>query len=328
MGSAVKNKMSKSADQFSIRQVIDLTGLSEFTMRGWENRYGAFNPERSSTGRRIYSHSDLEKAILLRELTLRHHRIGDIAQLSVKNLQALLEDVPDSSNRPPGPFHDRISHILKNLSLQAWDEIEKELRRLMRKDDVRKILTELVAPLLQELGQMVAAGKVNIAQEHIFSSLLKERIYVLMEAAKKTQKTARFVVAAPEGDFHELGILVAHTMTVHSGFKSLYLGPNSPKKDLCETALRFGASHVLIGSTISRKEGAKEDLFSYLHFLERNLSRDVTIWLGGRNKIDTGREIQRKIAHFSSLMELDKALHFVGRQSYGDQRSSTKVSSG
>lgn len=84
--------MSKATDSYTIRQVVDLTGLSEFTLRGWENRYEAFRPNRTATGRRMYSQSDLQKAILLRELLLRDHRIGEIADLSVAALQDLLEE--------------------------------------------------------------------------------------------------------------------------------------------------------------------------------------------------------------------------------------------
>lgn len=300
--------MSRGQDTYSIRQVIELTGLSEFTLRAWETRYEAFKPRRTASGRRVYSHADLQKAILLRELTLRHHRIRHIAQLSPTDLRGLLEVAPKLTTQSMGKFQLQIERILKALSLQNWDGIESELRQVESKEKPKVILTELIAPLVSELGQMVGAGTLSISQEHIFSAILKERLYVLRDKAKKLTRSSRFVVATPEGDFHELGILVAHAIISNSGYKSLYLGPNAPKKDLCETALRFGASHILIGSTVSKPEGAKEDLLTYIHFLDNHLGREVSLWLGGRNSLNRAPGTDRKIKNFYSLKELDAAL--------------------
>ena len=74
---------------YSLRQMTDMTGLTEFTLRGWELRYDAFNPARNETARRQYSSSDLQKAILLRELLRRDRKIGEIAALSISESSIL-----------------------------------------------------------------------------------------------------------------------------------------------------------------------------------------------------------------------------------------------
>ena len=78
---------------FSIRQMIELTGLSEFTIRGWENRYQAFSPDRSDTGRREYRKKDIERALLFRELLNRGHKISHIAKRNNQKLQSLFGKV-------------------------------------------------------------------------------------------------------------------------------------------------------------------------------------------------------------------------------------------
>lgn len=300
--------MSQPPDAYSIRQMVDLTGLSEFTLRGWENRYKAFKPRRGPTGRRTYRHSDVQKALLLRELLVRGHRIGAVAELSNGDLQLLLGKDAAAVGQPPGKFKTEIEGILQVLSLQDWAEVEARLRRAIRSAKPKAVLTDLIVPLVRELGQMVALDVISISQEHIFSAILKERLYVLRDAAPKSTRKSRFVVASPEGDFHELGILIAHTMLAHAGFPSLYLGPNTPKRDLCETALRFGATHLLVGSTVSRKEGAREDLYSFLHFLDQHLAKDIEIWLGGRNASMPPEQVKRRMLGFSSLLEFESAL--------------------
>jgi methanogenic corrinoid protein MtbC1 len=300
--------MSKGSDTYSIRQVIDLTGLSEFTLRGWETRYNAFKPRRSPTGRRSYSGADLQKALLLRELIQRNFRIGNIAELSNRDLENLLEKKAEDLKQPAGMFQHVIGKILTALSLQEWDEVETKMDKAIRTKKPNVVLTNLIIPLVKELGGLVASNMISISQEHIFSSLIKERLYLLRNTATKCRKKARFIVASPEGDFHELGILIAHTMLAHAGFQSVYLGPNTPKKDLCETALRFEATHVLVGSTVTRREGAHEDLYSFVHFLDRHLRQDVAIWVGGRNAVTLPSEMNRDLATFTSLTDFEKAL--------------------
>lgn len=293
---------------YSLRQVVELTGLSEFTLRGWETRYRAFVPRRSVTGRRRYSSQDLQKALLLRELTQRKHRIGGIAKLSVKKLNQLFEGNKEDSQPPAQKPDQTITSILKRVSLQEWDELEKDLCIAMASDTPLGVMRTVVFPLLKELSNEVSKGLISVAQEHIFSALLKERLQVLREARCNIQNQTKILIAAPEGDMHELGILTAHVLAGLYGVRSLYVGPNTPKKELCETAHRYGATHLLLGSTVSRFEGAKEDIYTYLHFLDRHLSPPVSIWVGGRLGGQINAKLEHKTRNFMSLVDLESAL--------------------
>ncbi len=298
--------MSKRSDTYSIRQIVDLTGISEYTLRGWELRHHAFQPQRSSTGRRKYSQSDLQRAILLRELILRKCRIGTIARLAKADLQNLLQS-KIIKTRPHVHLGSLIEKILTHVSLQEWDKVEKELRHTLQREKPDTILTNLIATLLTEFSGRVNSGLISISQEHIFSGIVKQTLSAIQSNAKVRKHSMRFVIAAPEGDFHELGILTAHTLITQAGFRSVFMGANTPKRDLCEAALRTRASHIVVGSTISRKEGAREDLYSYLHFLDQHLSPKMTFWLGGRNTFSSPLT-SRSIKIFDSLKDLASSL--------------------
>ena len=128
-----------------------------------------------------------------------------------------------------------------------------------------------------------------------------------MLARDRTIETkARLLVAAPEGDFHELGILSAHVLCSFMGIRSLFLGANSPKSEITDTAIRFRATHLLLGTTISRKEGAKEDLPSLIHFMDRNLPKHIALWIGGRNSSDFRAQPERSFYRFESMADLEK----------------------
>jgi DNA-binding transcriptional MerR regulator len=293
---------------YSLRQIVELTGLSEFTLRGWETRHQAFAPRRSATGRRRYSSQDLQRALLLRELTQKKHRIGSIAKLSAKKLSELFEENVSAAKAQDEKPDRIIISLFKRVSLQEWDELENELSAAMASDTPLAVMRAVVLPSLKELSNQVSNGFISVAQEHIFSALLKERLQVLREARSNIQNKIKILVAAPEGDMHELGILAAHVMAGLYGVRSLFVGPNTPKQELCETAHRYGATHVLLGSSISKSEGAKDDLYTYLHFLDRHLSPSVSIWLGGRLGGPVKVKLKHKTRNFMSLVDLELAL--------------------
>ena len=72
------------------------TVLCSDVIRAWERRYGAVISQRTSTNRRLYSDSDIEKLSLLKRAVGSGRRIGDIANLSYDDLFELV--MGDESN--------------------------------------------------------------------------------------------------------------------------------------------------------------------------------------------------------------------------------------
>lgn len=276
------------AETFSIRQMIELTGLTEFTIRGWENRYHAFKPRRTDTGRREYLKSDIERALLLRELLKRGLKIGKIASRSNSQLKALLEAGDETSNRPDAlASHLKLPHAVKRvlelLAVQKWSELELILQK-QKFQSPSHFVQGFFVPLMQGLAQHVDRGLISVAQEHFLSAAIKEKIYLEISKIKPKRRNTdfRFVLATPEGDHHELGLLAAHLLIRSSGAASLYLGPNTPAKEISETALRFHSSHILIVSTISKRAGAAQETLTFLSELRRNVGPKVKLLVAGQ----------------------------------------------
>jgi DNA-binding transcriptional MerR regulator len=273
-----------AASTYTIRQMIELTGLSEFTIRGWENRYRAFQPKRGETGRRVYSKSDVERALLLRELIQRGWKIGALAKLSNAKLTHLFTDAETASGLaldvPP-----LVTEAMEYLALQKWEELELCLKKVASKN-ARSLVLDFFLPAIFALTTSVQNGRISISQEHIFSSFLKEKIFACLHQLPTTERNSnpgsrRFILAGPEGDYHEIGILLAHLLVRSSGHTSLYLGPHTPAPDLAETALRFRASDIFIVSTVSPRNGAKLETLTYVHEVQKRVGPEVHILLAG-----------------------------------------------
>ncbi len=303
---------------FSIRQMIELTGLSEFTIRGWENRYQAFSPQRTDTGRREYSKKDIEKALLIRELLNRGHKISKIAPLSSQKLQSLFEGFEEAQNEQRGHHKNKqVTQALELMFLQKWTELS-ELFRGVRYKKTSELVQLFFLPLLRELAVHVGAGRASVAQEHVLSSFLKEKIYSALsdlenrKIIKSPSKKVRFVLATPEGDYHEIGLLLAHLLIRSYGYTSLYLGPHTPAQDLAETALRFEASHLLIVSTVSRKDGARQHLLNFVSDVQKKMGPDLKILLAGPQAPAIPSEAGSSLFNAGNFYDFEEHLKTLG----------------
>ena len=86
--------------EYNIQLASNLTGLTAHTLRAWEKRYSAVCPERSSSGRRLYSEGDIRKLRALNDLCSLGHNIGSIAAKNIDELNSLLKKFGADTTEP------------------------------------------------------------------------------------------------------------------------------------------------------------------------------------------------------------------------------------
>ena len=291
--------MENKTTTYKIRQVIELTGVSEFLLRVWEDRYKAFAPPRTKTGRRLYSENDILKARALLALTQKGVRIGDIAQLSLGKLNRMLENGAVAEVKKE--TDPRVVAIINHANQFAWHEVGALILKEKENSAPLEWLHNLIVPLLIEMGRQVDAGHFSIAQEHILSAIIKENVSYQVDRKPPHKNGPRIVFAAPEGDYHDLGLLVAASIAKALRVNTLFLGSHAPKRELAAVCLRYEATHLMLSSTAGKEDGAKDDYLHYLNFLDRNLSSKVTVWMAGRNSQKYLTTLQRPFKSIDSF---------------------------
>lgn len=76
---------------YGIGTVARLTRVRPETLRIWERRYGLGASQKASNGRRLYTQIDLEHLQIVVKLVEQGFRIGEIASMERKTLEAMLE---------------------------------------------------------------------------------------------------------------------------------------------------------------------------------------------------------------------------------------------
>ncbi len=276
---------------FNIHIASQLSGVATATIRAWEKRYQVLDPSRAENGHRLYSETDIEKLSLLHVLTQAGLPIGKIARQSADHLRELVKE--QTSHDPAELFLQRRvqdvdsgklrSAILLALSMYKLDIITHELDKAKKLLGPRDFVFEMILPLFREIGTRVIEGKLSIAQEHTLSAIVQFHMgqMVAQHYSRLSFRPGLVLLAAPEGELHEIGLIAAGLLCVQHRLPFIYLGKDLPADALAETANQLQPSLVLLGVTKGHELTAQLELTDYLKRLKNQLKVSPALVVGG-----------------------------------------------
>lgn len=97
--------------RYNIGAVARLTQIHPETIRVWERRYELVSPNRSDSGRRLYSDEDIERLSLVKQLTELGHSVSGLARLTDQELRDRL--ATNQTKKPTSQAHtDSVCQVL------------------------------------------------------------------------------------------------------------------------------------------------------------------------------------------------------------------------
>ena len=270
-----------------IQVVARRTGLSPEVLRVWEKRYGVVKPGRTTTGRRVYSDTDIEHLRLLREATLLGRRIGDVSRLATKELAAVVkEDQKAQRNVPPTVRNvarpAEAARYLDECLVAAHDLDAERLRITLRRAflDLSSfgLIEDLIAPLLRGIGEMWAENRLSPSHEHLASELIRQILGQVLTAAKAEESAPLLLATTPARQRHEIGAMLAAMAALTEGWQIVYLGPDLPAHDIARAAEQADADAVAL-SIVYPDDDPK--MAEELSLLRDHLPERVEILIGG-----------------------------------------------
>lgn len=272
------------SEKFSIKVISSSCGVKTQTLRAWEARYGLFNPERSPGGQRLYSSLDLKKVLLIVKLQERGHSIGQLAEYSVDELESMLSTL-DSSNTTNKaiPLRSISKKFLLLLTEFKLDLISDELSLLRCSLGAKEFIMNTVLPILREIGILVESNKLSVTQEHIVSTLIRDQLAQIQLPIWRDRRREA-ALATPEGNFHELPILMADILCKASKVPTRYLGASHPANCLGEALNALKCPNLILGAVSSDKWIYQKQINSFLLKLDRILEYPLKVFIGGGEK--------------------------------------------
>jgi MerR family transcriptional regulator, light-induced transcriptional regulator len=233
---------------YNTAAVARRTGLLPATFRAWERRYGFPSPHREPGNQRKYSERDVRALEWLRE------RLAE--GLTIRTALALLRqhlDRPPGQNvpaaaRPPAALAEDLER-----ALLAFDEgtAEAVLGEAFALYPLERVCLDVIQPVLIAIGEGWHTGRVDAAQEHFGSALIRRRLAELLRLTTPTGADRLMVAACAPGDWHELGLLTVTLFLARRGWRTVYLGPSLPADNLVAVVERLRPDAVVLSATIS-----------------------------------------------------------------------------
>lgn len=222
--------MNNIKQDFTIKDLENISGIKAHTIRIWEKRYDLLKPKRTDTNIRLYSPENLTKLLNIVLLNKNNYKISKIAELSEDMITIKSRELAFSI-----ATNDEAINSFK-VSMFQFDKIlfNNTYNKLLHKKTFREIFKDIFIPFLEHIGLLWHTETLLPAHEHFISNLIAQKIQIntekLQYSITNTNKT--YVLFLPENEIHELGLLYLNYELVLRGFHTIYLGQSLPLNNL------------------------------------------------------------------------------------------------
>lgn len=222
------------------------SGLTPDVIRVWERRYQAITPTRSGTNRRFYNDEDIERLLLLAQVTGAGRRIGEVADLDMEQLREMVwEDRSAEARLPRTPARvdsgslpaRHLSDCIKAVSALDAEALESNLNRARAALAPTVLMEQVMMPLMHLIGERWYTGTMRAAEEHMTTPILRATLWSLKNSHKAGENAPELLVATPAGQHHELGALMAAVVAASDGWRVTYLGSDMPATEIAAAAV-------------------------------------------------------------------------------------------
>ena len=266
---------------YNISFISNACGVKPHTIRTWEKRYNAFSPDRTDGGQRIYSEDDLTKGRLIVSLLEQGYSISRLAGKSLQDLQALIFDEKIESLQSNKMLTSvGIKKLLTHLSNFDLSQISSEMVRLRLSIGAKEFIFKVLIPIIQAVGRMYLDGKYSVTQEHIISTIIRYQLSQI-NLPDSENSTDSIILATPEGNLHELPILIADILCQLNRISTYYLGASHPAVCLSEAVNELKSKTIVLGVVSSDKWDYEKNIISFLKLMDKNLTHKLKVILGG-----------------------------------------------
>ncbi len=239
---------------FNIGAVTRMTGIPITTLHAWERRYGfPHSSARTEGGHRLYSEKDvnllrsvkaqIDLGITARQAVIAVHKMDLAGQLPAGNPLQTNRSVEPLPATPAG--QTQLAEALYQHDLSRADQLMGEMLAFYSPEE---ITLNIIGPVLAELGEAWAEGRITVTDEHLASNYLRQRLLMWLVTGPPVRQTRPIILACAPGDWHEGSLLILGVLLRRRGWPVSYLGQDVPLAALASFVEQVQpAALVLVG---------------------------------------------------------------------------------
>ena len=214
---------------FTIKDLENLSGIKAHTIRIWEKRYTFLKPRRSETNIRYYDSDELKTILNFALLNKNGYKISAIVEMSPEAISEKIHSLNSFEAK-----QERMINALVNAMVEMDGRLfEKVIDDFIKQHGIEESIKHLLFPFLQKIGILWMTDHVRVAQEHLVSNIIRQKLIKGIEDINIINTKENIVVLfLPDGEYHELGLLYVYYLLKVKGLNIIYLGADVPIEEL------------------------------------------------------------------------------------------------
>ncbi|MGB1383654.1 MAG: MerR family transcriptional regulator [Flavobacteriales bacterium] len=245
--------------EFSIKDLENLTGVKAHTIRVWEQRYDLLRPERSETNIRTYSGDDLKRLLNVSLLVDRGLKISKVATMSEVEMLTAVQRGPAIGDQG----EEMVAQQRLKVAMMSYDEqlFRDTMDECIDRLGFETTVLRVCLPFLAEVGVLWLTNAICPANEHFMSNLFRQMLYAQVHQTPIPKDEGQEVVVLylPEREIHDISLLFVHQLCRAHGRKSVFLGQSVPFDDLRAVAGQFDKVCFVTYCTTYPAEGQAQE---------------------------------------------------------------------
>jgi MerR family transcriptional regulator, light-induced transcriptional regulator len=213
-------------NQFTIKDIENLSGIKAHTWRIWEQRFGIAVPQRKDSNHRFYDNENLKQILRISYLYHAGFKISRIATLNTAQIRAkALERVTAESE------YDYYIKELLEASIDLDEErFENTFSEALKRLGVEETILKVSYPFQDRIGVLWLTDHVIPAQEHFTSNIIRQKLSVAIDNLPLIKNTTKkeILLFTPEKEHHELPLQFIYYLLRKNSNKVIYYGSNVP----------------------------------------------------------------------------------------------------
>ena len=300
-----KISLNNIKQDFTIRDLQNISEIKAHTIRIWEKRYNLLQPKRTDTNIRSYSHQNLTKLLNISLLNKNGFKISKIAEMSEAEI---IQNARDLAFKIA--INDEAINSLK-LAMFQFDEtlFNETYNKLLHKITFREVFKQVFIPFLEQIGLLWQTETLLPAHEHFISNLIAQKIQINTEKLQAISSNSKntYVLFLPENEIHELGLLYLNYELVLRGNHTIYLGQSLPLNNL---SYFFNSDRKITFVTSLTIQPYNDHIISYFNEIDTILKdcKHHFIAIGKKTNAVQGSKFKSKILLYESIKDLLKVL--------------------
>src|SRR5690625_4122686 len=258
---------------YYIKEVSELTGISEQLIRKWENRYQIVKPERLDNGYRIYTYEDIVTLKSLKNLRDQNYSLKDAVNI-IAEKQVLNQKTPKEVTSSP-----YVADLIKAGTIYDEEKLMTLLNQANQQYGLDLFLKNTVQPFLKEIGRLWQEKAWDESQETISSLVVRDFLTQIDRSFSNNIDPLILGFCLPNEN-HEIPLQILLLQLEIRGWRTIRIAA-SPKFSSIEKLIeRIKPKKVLLSASTLQPFQRDPDLLDKLDKIANKHSH-ISFYIGG-----------------------------------------------